>query len=246
MDYIHINKLHREAIYLQIANSIRKAIHTGRLHHYDHLPTEEEMCSRFNISNIVVKQAYQRLVAENLVIRIRGKGTYVHSISQIQLDMASFDDFEKHLELQDIKRHINLIEETELSPKEMVYLGIQEVLDSIRIVIVGTKDITPIYMQIWSLPTHIYKNFDFNHFQGQSDIIGFLKNTFKLDKIMATHEFGVESLNSGNARMLGIPDGTACYSIHSIYKDREQNLAYVQTIFPGSLLRINFTLGKKS
>lgn len=43
----------------------------------DKLPTEDELCQFFNISRPVVRQAYNKLIEEELIFRHKGKGSFV-------------------------------------------------------------------------------------------------------------------------------------------------------------------------
>ena len=77
MDYLYVNKTLKVPIYKQLSNSITKAIEEGQLKYNDKLPTEKEVCRTFSISHTVVKMAYEELINEHKIKRIKGKGTYV-------------------------------------------------------------------------------------------------------------------------------------------------------------------------
>ena len=77
MRYILINKFSSVPLYVQLRNSIRAAIDDGTLKHKDKLPTEDELCDTFHISRPVVRQAYADLLSQGVIIRMKGKGTFV-------------------------------------------------------------------------------------------------------------------------------------------------------------------------
>jgi len=77
MQYIVINKFSNIPLYAQLRNSIRQAIDDGTLKNKDKLPTEDELCDTFHISRPVVRQAYADLLALGIIIRMKGKGTFV-------------------------------------------------------------------------------------------------------------------------------------------------------------------------
>lgn len=77
MRYILINKFSSIPLYVQLRNSIRMAIDDGTLKDKDKLPTEDELCDTFHISRPVVRQAYSDLLAQGVILRMKGKGTYV-------------------------------------------------------------------------------------------------------------------------------------------------------------------------
>ncbi len=64
-------------IYLQIKEQIRKLISEGELKSGDRLPPERELAQAINVSRNTVSIAYKELVAEEVLVSLRGKGTFV-------------------------------------------------------------------------------------------------------------------------------------------------------------------------
>ena len=70
MNYIHLNKFLSTPLYLQLKESIKNAILSGELKDKEKLPTEESICTVFNVSRPVVRQAYNELIKEGLINRV--------------------------------------------------------------------------------------------------------------------------------------------------------------------------------
>ena len=64
-------------LYSQIQRFLRDQISVGALPPGAALPTEAELCDRFGVSRITVGKALNGLVANGLVVRQRGRGTFV-------------------------------------------------------------------------------------------------------------------------------------------------------------------------
>ena len=64
-------------LYAQLVGIIKRNISTGALSVGDLLPSEAELCRWMNISRNTVRQAIGELEDEGLVVRKRGKGTFV-------------------------------------------------------------------------------------------------------------------------------------------------------------------------
>jgi GntR family transcriptional regulator len=64
-------------IYYQIREQLRQQITSGQLIAGDILPTEMEICAECGISRMTARQALTQLSYEGLVIRQRGRGTFV-------------------------------------------------------------------------------------------------------------------------------------------------------------------------
>jgi GntR family transcriptional regulator len=71
-----------------------------RLSPGDLLPSERQLCLDHGVSRITVRDAIGRLVSEGLLVRVRGKGTYVaHRPARSRLHLASFHEDMRRLGL---------------------------------------------------------------------------------------------------------------------------------------------------
>lgn len=67
-----------ELLYQTVENDILKKIVSGELPSGSQIPTETELCKQYNVSRITVRRAVQNLIEQNLLYRLRGKGTFVN------------------------------------------------------------------------------------------------------------------------------------------------------------------------
>jgi GntR family transcriptional regulator len=65
--------------YAQLKESLREEIDSGNWRPGDLLPGEPELCRDFDVSRTVVRQALKELTYEGLIVRRKGKGTFVAS-----------------------------------------------------------------------------------------------------------------------------------------------------------------------
>jgi hypothetical protein len=66
----------RESSYLSLAREVRKQILQGRYAEGRQLPTEAEFSAQYQVSRQTVRRAFQDLVAEGMVYRVPGRGTF--------------------------------------------------------------------------------------------------------------------------------------------------------------------------
>lgn len=64
-------------LHYQLQLLIRRQIETGELQPGEKIPTEAELCARYNISRTPVRQALLELTREGLLTRAAGRGTFV-------------------------------------------------------------------------------------------------------------------------------------------------------------------------
>lgn len=64
-------------LYQQLCDTLKEQIKSGQYQAGDKIPSEEQLSKIYNISRITVRNALQNLVDENILLKKRGKGTYV-------------------------------------------------------------------------------------------------------------------------------------------------------------------------
>lgn len=74
------NKIDRNSyipFYVQVQDALKEYITHDDVHPGDQLPSEPELCRLFDVSRTVVRQALRGLEYEGLIVRQKGKGTFV-------------------------------------------------------------------------------------------------------------------------------------------------------------------------
>jgi len=64
-------------LYYQLENILREKIKSGEYRPGDPFPTEDQLVQSYRVSRITVRQALASLEKDRLIIRTRGKGTFV-------------------------------------------------------------------------------------------------------------------------------------------------------------------------
>lgn len=73
----HIDHKRTDPIYKQIINQIKEQVARGILQLGDQIPTVRELASQLIVNPNTVSKAYQELERDDLIITIRGKGTFI-------------------------------------------------------------------------------------------------------------------------------------------------------------------------
>jgi len=76
-DYININASSRIPKYIQVMDSIIKAINDKKLLMGDKIPSINAVSEMCNLSRDTVEKAYSLLRAQNIIVSVKGKGFYV-------------------------------------------------------------------------------------------------------------------------------------------------------------------------
>jgi DNA-binding GntR family transcriptional regulator len=65
------------ALYQQLADILKRNINGGILKLEELIPTEQQICDRFKMSHSTVRRAIKELETDGLIIRIKGRGTFI-------------------------------------------------------------------------------------------------------------------------------------------------------------------------
>jgi GntR family transcriptional regulator len=64
-------------LYIQLANNLRTHITTGGIRSGEALPSERDLCELIGTSRVTIRKAIEQLIAEGLLFRRQGSGTFV-------------------------------------------------------------------------------------------------------------------------------------------------------------------------
>jgi GntR family transcriptional regulator len=125
--------------YYRLESHLRESIRSGTLRSGDPIPPESQFCQQFNVSRTTVRQALSRLVYEGLIIRHRGRGSFV---AEPRLEHSKpFLSFEEEMRARGATTAIKLLDmRTEPADRKVAEnLGIAEgtpvvVLERLRLV----------------------------------------------------------------------------------------------------------------
>lgn len=241
MYYLFVNKSSKTPIYQQLASSIRQAIADHILNHDDQLPTDDDICVQFGISNIVVKQAYSVLAKEHLITRIRGKGTFVTTVPKVDASIHDYKNVEAAFAKLGITKKLNLIDVVEHHDLAYPFLELKEGESSYRIMITAIHHKTPVYTQELVLPCALFPNLDKVFINPNYSVSLLAKDMYQLPLAFSTHDFNLENLMSSSAQILQVERHEAAYVFNSTYLDKDRKpLFFIRSTYPGRYLKLNY------
>jgi GntR family transcriptional regulator len=96
-------------LYYQLETILRRRIVQGEFSSQVPIPSEETLCREYDVSRITVRQALASLEEEGLIIRRRGKGTFVVE-KAVSLDPPRFTGFMEDLISMGIKTTAKILD----------------------------------------------------------------------------------------------------------------------------------------
>ena len=236
MEYIKINKLITKSIYKQIAASITEAIKKGILSYNDKMPTEKEICQMFGISQTTVKRAYDELIQDGLIKRIKGKGTYVTNREMYKTDLHSFYEMEilEDKSIERLKKSVILLDRTNKDIGARRELKLSSNQKYYMIVNLYTSDGNPKLLQRIYLPKHYYPSFDSTYSEDQN-IFELLEKSYHYSIQHFHSTFSAMNVSKSDALLLQIePDEAISLVRTKVVDDNDNIIGYICNYYPGT------------
>lgn len=234
MDYIQVDKTSKIPIYNQIAGSLEDAILNHLLPNGYHLPTEKEIADFYNVSIGIVKIAFALLEERNLVLRIKGKGSFVknreknfYKLTDLRLDLETHIPF--HTALFEKKKS------TKLDPSYARYFDDPNLYHCIRIY---QDEYTAIVIEESFLVTDITRRFEgkVRSGEGISKLIHFSE---KYDLKDLKNVMFVQLADSKLSKIFSIGIGEPVTRIESMVYDKfDKIVAIIVRYFPSEYVEV--------
>ncbi len=104
-----------QAKHCQIIDDLTKGIEEGRYGPHDRLPSDKELCERWQASRSTVRKAMDQLADRGKIIRIPGKGSYV-AFQKISHSTSQLLSFSEKMKSQGLTLETKLIQRSWVDP----------------------------------------------------------------------------------------------------------------------------------
>lgn len=78
-----IDRFNQEKLYIQLSRIFLEEIKSGKWQLNQRIPSEGELCKKYEVSKITVRQAVNNLVSDGYLMKLQGKGTFVTSVAPV-------------------------------------------------------------------------------------------------------------------------------------------------------------------
>ena len=231
-----------EPPYFQLANILRREIATGSLRPGDRLPSEVQLCERYEVSPMTARRALTILLDEGLLTAARGRGTFV---KPLVLGTATFGlrALEELFNGERTSVRFLSVKTTAATQRISQRLGIpvDDKVISIRRLL--SRDGEPVayhreYLLFDPLRPLVEAEMGITSLQGLFDGRG--------ETVLKHGDLGVQAtvLTEEEARLLNAVTGSAAFRIeHTFFDFEERPVSWGWFIVPGNHLRFNATVG---
>ncbi|THF66454.1 GntR family transcriptional regulator [Pseudothauera nasutitermitis] len=204
-------------LYRQIKSLILQALESGEWRPGQVIPSEQELATRFSVSQGTVRKAIDEMAAENLLVRKQGKGTYVASHN----DPRAMFRFLRLVPMDGDLSHPQSVPldcwRAKAGQEASRMLGIEQGAPIIilrRLLRFGTK---PVVIDEIYLPGEIFQGLSMETLQGWSgSLYSLFETRFGLRMIRAQERIRAVAADRSTGEALKVAEGTPLLSVERV------------------------------
>jgi len=128
-----LDKQHPLPVYLQLKEMLRSQIERGIYFSHQKLPSERDLCQRYNLSRMTTRRALKALIAEGLAYTRAGKGTFVSRRTDIDAGEKSGADADVLLPVETSSEVSVAVRQQRLMKELLAFnsVGVERVIDEV-------------------------------------------------------------------------------------------------------------------
>jgi GntR family transcriptional regulator len=197
------------ALYKKIKIEVTSILSSGALGANDPLPTEKQLAARFGASIGTVRRAMDDLVAEHVVVRQQGRGTFAATLDPERMLNRFWPIFRK-----DGVRRIPIVQtlsfdEGRADAEAAVALSLKRGEGVYRIVNLLLLDGNPVMVDDVCLPKKLYPDLNEQKIVSrETTMYGFYQSEFGINVVRILDRLRGAAASPEAARYLGVPIGT--------------------------------------
>lgn len=145
-------------MYYQIERYIEHLIENRNLKAGDQIPSEREFTDQFHVSRMTVRQAIMNLVNSGLLVRIKGKGTFVSNYNKIEKTLIGLNGFSEDMISRGMKPGSRMLSFRRILPSAKIAerLGLSKSEEVFEIKRTRLADDEPMAIETSYLPVHVF------------------------------------------------------------------------------------------
>jgi len=217
------------SLYVQLKELLTQEIKEQKLSPHDKIPSERELCEKYNLSRTTVRQGISLAVSEGLLYRIQGKGTFVAE-QKINQGLISLTGFEETVLGRGLTPSMKVLE-AQLTTADVhitALLNLPLGADIASFKLLGIANNTPLVLFYYYMPVEIGKEalsliYDFEAKQGWFSFTRYFREHKKIELGVARQTFEAAVANHDQSKIMQLATGSALFKVTSIINTREEN-----------------------
>ena len=225
-----IDRENHQKLYLQLLQIIRKKIENRDWPIGSQIPTEEELCTTYNVSRATVRSAVLDLVRQGYLKRQQGKGTFVHK-DVINEGLSMQTSFRELLFDESLNFATSVLARTVMMPVDGldIMLDIPSDKHIIFIKRIRLLDNEPVLLQETYIPYHICPLLLEDDI-GQHDLLDLCEKNYGIKITKIKNHIDIAHLNENESRMLKLSKGSAAVLLTQYFYSGETLMMFTRSL----------------
>jgi GntR family transcriptional regulator len=229
-------------LYHQVELDMRERIQSGEWRGGEQIPAEAELCALYGASRVTIREAIGRLAADGLLVRRRGRGTFVCEarITAGVRGLTSFTEEMAKLGLQGGSRVLHIA----IEPCPAVAarrLRLAEGADAVTLKRLRLGDGAPVGIQTAYLPAGRLPGLERLDLSGRS-LYATLADRYAIAPVEAEETFEVAPIRGEDAQLLEVRSGSCGFRVERVTFDMRGAFEFAISIMRGDRYRIRIGL----
>lgn len=210
--------------YQRLSEDLRSEIQEGRFGDGGRMPTEAELRQKYGMSRHTIRQAFQDLVAEGLVYRVPGRGTFATGLSKRGQYLRSIGTIEELMAWTDTEIEVLRPPETKTDAKAAIRLGLPSEEVSVLVVRRFHEGVPFVITHVY-LPPEVGEQLraEAPSLKGSGTVLGTLERFIPLPVAGASQDITAVSAPPDLSALIDCQPGEAILYVERIYFDTNNN-----------------------
>jgi GntR family transcriptional regulator len=218
-------------LYSQLILLLKRQIHSGILKPGDLIPSENQLCAEYRVSRSTVRQALNQLTEEGLLLRRRGKGTFVAS-EKLNRNINHLYSFSEDMLASGRNPRSVILEKAVMLPGAAIAdaLGLPENGEVFKLTRLRLADEEPLLLETTYLPLQLCPTI-FNEDLGVHSLYALLRSRYHLNLYRAVETYEAVKLTKEAAQLLRCKAQAPAFNIHRLaYLDSGIAFEYTSSV----------------
>lgn len=229
-------------LYHQVEVALREHIGSGAWAPGTQIPTEDELCEQFRVSRITIRHALRNLVAQGLLERGRGRGTFVRDTT-LTAGARGLTSFTAEMQALGLTAGGHTLSAGVLAAPEDVAAALELPAGSHVVMIrrLRTGDGTPVGVQTAYLPAARFPGLEERRLNDQS-LYAVLRDHYGVTPAEAIETFRISYVPESDAALLHVEPGSCAFAVERLTSDAHQPFELVRSLMRGDRYRVRLVL----
>ena len=209
-----VDRFNQEKLYIQLTRIFLEEISTGKWGLDEKIPSEDELCKKYHVSKITVRQAINILSSDGYLMKIQGKGTYVTSVMPV-VGLAMKTRFTEEMFGKEVQVTKELLSKGTTTPPSDVKMYLKTDNPIYQFLCRRMVNSNPAYLDESYVPYHMLPDIeDLDIINASLYSILQEKGLMKIFKMIQTVE--ILNVDESSAKYLDIQTGVPALAVHRL------------------------------